>query len=104
MKISYFLKTGKENATPGKKLCLAFGITYRELTQAIEKERREGQPICAATGGDSRGYFIAANKQEMRAYCDSIYKRCGELFKTRRACLKTLENLPDGDAPDTVKN
>ena len=88
------LLEGAENARTGKELCKALNITPRELTVAIERERRTGRPICAATG-KTPGYFLAANREEMQRYCGSLYRRAGEIFKTRRACLKTIEELPE---------
>jgi len=95
--ITYFLETGRENAKRGKDLCRILRISHRDLMAAIEKERREGQPICASTGRNP-GYFLAANKEEMKAYCDSLLRRGGELFKTRKACIKTIDKLP-GNIP-----
>ncbi|MCD8050129.1 MAG: hypothetical protein LUE89_00415 [Clostridiales bacterium] len=68
-------------------------ISPRALTAAVELERREGQPICSSTGANP-GYFLAANREEMEGFCRSLYHRAGEIHKTRRACLKTLETLP----------
>jgi len=87
------LYTGAENALTGKTLCQALGINARELTAAIERERREGQPICASTG-DPPGYYLAASRDEMERYCRSLYHRAGEIHRTRNACLKTLDSLP----------
>lgn len=94
--ISDFLTEGRENARTGRTLCDLLHITMRELTQAIERERREGRPICASTGSNP-GYFLAASKREMQHYCDSLYRRAGEIHKTRRACVKTIDQLPAGD-------
>ena len=87
------LLKGKENAITGKEICNTLGIKSRELMAAVERERRAGKAICASTGGNP-GYFIAANRDEMEGYCKALYRRAGNLFKTRRACLQTLEHLP----------
>ena len=94
--IAEILFTGRENARTGKALCVLLNLTMRELTQGIERERRQGQPICASTGSNP-GYFLAANKDEMQRYCSSLQRRAGEIHKTRRACIKTIEQLPAGD-------
>lgn len=91
------LSQGAENARTGKELCHILGITARDLTIAIERERRQGQPICANTGSNP-GYFLAANQEEMQRYCNSLMHRAGEIHKTRRACIKTIEKLPAGEA------
>jgi hypothetical protein len=94
--ISDYLSEGRENARTGKELCEYLKINRRELRAAVERERREGHPICAAVYGLHRGYYLAANKQEMQEYCASLYRRGGNLFKTRRACMKSMELLPGG--------
>lgn len=89
------LSTGEINARTGKQLCRALNLTPRELTAAIARERREGKPICASTGS-TPGYFLAETQEEMERYCRSLWRRAGEIHKTRRACLKSLEALPPG--------
>ncbi len=95
--VTEILLTGAENARTGREICRELNITHRELTAMIERERRAGQPICAATGGKP-GYFLAANQEEMQRYCRALWRRAGEIFKTRRACLQTIESLPEKEA------
>ena len=92
--ISEILYTGKENARAGREICDQFGISARELTSAVERERRAGQPICASTDNTNPGYYLAADQEEMQEYCNSLYRRGGEIFKTRSECLKAVEGLP----------
>ena len=91
--VNEILLHGAENAQTGRQLCTILNITQRDLTAAIEQERRAGVPICAATG-KKPGYFLAANQAEMEKYCRSLWRRAGEIHKTRKACLKTLATLP----------
>ena len=93
--IQDYLAKGEENARTGKELCRLLGLTARDVSEAVEKARRDGVPICANTGSNP-GYYIAATKDDMTRYCRSLWKRAGEIHKTRRACLKTIEDLPDG--------
>ncbi len=93
--IAEILSEGKDNARTGRELIALLNITARDLTQAIERERRDGQPICASTGSNP-GYYLAANKEEMQHYCDSLHRRAGEIYKTRKACLEAMEHLPEG--------
>ena len=55
------LQTGRDYTMSGRELCNLLQIPGRKLTQIVEQERREGVPICAATGKNP-GYFLAANK------------------------------------------
>ena len=87
------LSEGAENARTGKEICNLLNITARDLTAAIERERRAGKPICASTGSNP-GYYLAANQDEMQRYCRSLLHRAGEIHKTRNACIATMEKLP----------
>lgn len=93
--IKEILLEGRENAQSGRDLAARLGLTMRDLTAAIERERRAGAPICAYSGPNP-GYYLAASKEEMQAYCDNLAHRAGELHKTRVACLDTLDSLPGG--------
>ena len=88
------LLEGAENAQTGKHLCELLRITPRDLTAAVEAERRAGHPICASTDRKNPGYFLAVNQAEMQEYCNSLLHRAGEIHKTRKACIKTIEQLP----------
>ena len=88
------LSPGAENARTGAAICRELGIDSRDLMAIIEKERRAGRPICASTN-NPRGYFLAANKEELERYCRSLLKRAGEIHKTRKKLLDTLETLPE---------
>lgn len=90
------LSEGAENAQTGKDLCVLLNLTARDLTAAVEKERRQGKPICASTGPNP-GYYLAATQDEMRRYCDSLQHREREIRKTRNACRKTIDRLPAED-------
>lgn len=91
------LSEGAGNALTGKEICGLLNITARELTAKIEQERRQGKPICASTGSRP-GYYLAATREEMQRYCNSLRHRAGEIHKTRRACIKTIDTLPAGEA------
>lgn len=88
---------GRENAIKGNELCKILNLSSRELMDVVESERRGGAPICASTDGKDGGYYLAANKEEMKEYCNCLYRRAGNLFKTRRACLATLDSLPESE-------
>lgn len=93
--IHELLAHGSENARTGRELANVLGCDIRTVTEQIERERRDGQPICANMRGEFAGYFLAADADELEKYCDRLYKRGGELFKTRRALLKVLAGYAD---------
>lgn len=97
--IHELLREGKKTAITGRTICQVLGITQRDLIRAISRERKEGKPICASTG-KFPGYYLAKERGEMEQYCNSLKQRGIEIFKTRQACLKTLEGLPGNSEPD----
>jgi hypothetical protein len=67
-----------------------FGTSYRRITQAIERERRNGAPICAKSEGETRGFYLAADEDELRQYCRRLRRREAEIRKTRQALEKII--------------
>lgn len=88
--IHELLAEGSENARTGKELAGVLGVDIRTITEQIERERRDGQPICANMRGENAGYFLAADNDELERYCARLYHRGSELFKTRRALLAII--------------
>ena len=93
--ISERLQTGKENAMTGRELAAQLHCSIRVITAQIEKERREGQPICATACGKNPGYYLAETQEDIALYCAAIKRRAVELFKTRQALISVLKQLPE---------
>lgn len=91
-----FLNTGKSQAISSSRLCEALGLTKRQLTKAIEAERRAGFPICANCDSEQAGYYKPANNEELEEYCNKLKHRAIEIFKTRKACLEAQERANNG--------
>lgn len=90
------LSTGAENARTARELAQIAGLNRRAISLLVERERRAGKPICATCDGNTPGYFIAADREEMAAYCQSLQHREREIAKTRQACAQTMNSLPTG--------
>lgn len=91
--VADFLPHGAENAVDGQTLAAALGFkSVRELSKRIERERRAGQPICAAVSGEHRGYFVG-DAEELRLYLRSLDRRLREVRRTREACEDTLRRM-----------
>lgn len=88
-----FLGKGKGAARTARELAKALNVNARDITQAVQRERANGAPICAING-DPQGYYIAESREEMRQYCESLKRRELEIAKTRRACEKAARRLP----------
>ena len=88
--VADFLPHGAANAVDGRSLATAMGFkSVRELSKRIERERRAGQPICAAVSGEHRGYSIG-DAEELRLYLHSLDRRLREVRRTRDAIVETL--------------
>lgn len=87
------LAEGRENARTGRDLAKYCGCNIRDITEQIERERRQGHPICAATGGENPGYYLAADEDELAHYCNNLRRRAIEMFKTRQALVSVLRQL-----------
>ena len=90
MQIHEYLLAGKENAKTGRELAALFHCDLRKITAEIERERREGRPICATSSGENPGYYLPADDKELEAYCNRLKGRAVELFKTRQALIRVL--------------
>ena len=91
--VADFLPHGAANAVDGRSFATAMGFkSVRELSKRIERERRAGQPICAAVSGEHRGYFIG-DTEELRLYLHSLDRRLREVRRTREAGGETLRRM-----------
>ena len=60
--VSDILPHGAANAIDGQALAAVLGFkSVRELSKRIERERRAGQPICAAVSGEQRATESSVN-------------------------------------------
>lgn len=93
--IHELLAEGRENARTGRELAQIFACNIRDITEQVERERREGRPICAASG-ENPGYYLAADADELETYCNRLKGRAMELFKTRKALVNKLRQIRGG--------
>lgn len=90
MQIYECLLAGKENAKTGRELAAIFNCDLRKITAEVERERREGRPICATSSGENPGYYLPKDDAELQEYCDRLKNRAVELFRTRAALIRVL--------------
>lgn len=88
------LDTGEQNARTARELARILNTDRRQISSLVERERRAGKPICATSDSKTPGYYIPATREDMERYCRRLQHRAGEIFKTRAACLETLDTLP----------
>ena len=91
--IAEVLNHGKENAISGRELAAFLNCNIRDITQAVETERRNGAPICASSG-ENPGYYLG-NAEEIEDYCGRLKHRATELFTTRQALIRTLKGIAE---------
>ena len=92
-KLTKVLSAGKENAVPGWKLVEILGLKdLRDLTQLVERERRDGSPICASTGAE-KGYYLADGPEELEDYLRSLNRRVKNINRTVVHLEDTLSNM-----------
>ena len=87
--ISEVLMQGAENAQTGKSICRLLHIKPRDLTSAIERERRAGMPICASCG-EVPGYYLAADQEICYLFRNGWYEKARELG------MKYKDSFPTG--------
>lgn len=87
------LGEGLERAKTAREIQDLLGMTRREVTRQVERERRDGIPICASVA-DPRGYYLAATKEEMEGYCKALEHRQQEVGRTLAGCQKSLGAIP----------
>ena len=81
-KVSDLLNRGRENAVPLRHLKKLLEVDGRTARLMIERERREGTPICA---DNATGYYLPSTDEEKAACVRSMRHRAREIMKTARA-------------------
>ena len=95
-----YLGSGKEQAMSARDLARLAGTTKRGVSLEIERERRQGYPICATSNAQRPGYYIPEDKAEMLAYCGRLLHRFMEVAATLEACQAIARSMPDVSAED----
>lgn len=79
--IADYLSRGREHATTRRELERITGLAPRDVSLAVERERRSGVPILA----DGSGYFLPATDDERAECVRSLRHRAREILLTARA-------------------
>lgn len=102
---------GERNAVTSRELETSFGVSGKELRDAVNALRRDGVPIASGSGG----YFYAATEPEVRATIAHMTHRIGGIaaairgltqaldgFDTAQMCLLPGERVRSPTAPDAA--
>lgn len=91
--IEGLLRPGAANAIQTSQLVeLAEFRSARELQAAIAREREAGALICSKSGNGG-GYFLAATREELRAFEKTLTRRAVSTLAALKSTRKALERL-----------
>lgn len=77
--VAGLLPTGQQNAVPLRHLKELTHLPGREVRRLIQQERRAGALILS---DNLRGYFVAADEEEVRQFVKSMRRRAAEVRLT----------------------
>lgn len=83
--------SGSYRAASSKELEAAFFVSSREIRDAINVLRQDGEPICSGNSG----YFYAVNEQEIRQSIRQLGNRIKSIAKAQRGLKKAAAKLMD---------
>lgn len=91
--IEQLLPIGRENAITAQELVKITGCgSVRELQQRIACERNQGAIICSGAG---RGYWKPKDRQEIKAFIQTMDARAWNTLKATASAKKALR-VPEG--------
>ena len=82
------LGRGADQAVTAARLSDLLGMSRRDITRAIQRERLAGKRICASSSPIRPGYYRTDDTGEIIRFCKRLECREGEIRKTRRALLQ----------------
>lgn len=89
--VATVLPTGKGNALPGREIARLLGFrSAREVSAAVERERRLWVPICASCDAAAPGYYMPETSEELAEYLCSLRRRLRQVGKTATALEEAL--------------
>lgn len=89
-----YLGTGREAARTAGEIAAALGVSKRRVSLEVQRARRDGAPICAATT-DPKGYFLARDRGELKAYSGRLDRRLSWIAATADAVRETVGSMPE---------
>ena len=87
------LLTGPDNAISATHLARVLNAHKRDISKTVERERREGRPICATCNSENPGYYLPADPEEIEHYINRLRHREAEIATTREALTAIMEKM-----------
>ncbi len=97
MKISEYLKEGKENATSMETLIQRTGYSRRDIQKMIAAERRDGILIVSDTQRPG-GFYLPGNAEELAEFVRHMDSRAKAAMVACRGARQRLRELEAADA------
>lgn len=100
-KIANLLQSGEANAKTARDLATITGLTLREVTLQIARERQDGAVILSS----GKGYFLPGNIEEVLHFCRTMDSRAKNIYLASRSAKALLAQIPgqldlEGVRPD----
>ena len=80
---------GKEKTVHNEALAKQFGVSIHTIKKYIQEARMQGISIVS----DKSGYWITDDREELKAFIDSMERQGKKRFKTIKALKRTLNNI-----------
>lgn len=93
------LMVGEENAITCKKLADISESDPREIRECINRERLQGEPICAS----SKGYFKPKTIDDLKKTTSRLFKQSREVRKVAVAMKKCTEMFDEKNCAEMQK-
>lgn len=94
------LGTGKESARSARELAEVLHVDVQSVYEQIKKERGEGKPICATCNRYAPGYYLAADRQEMLAYCIQLQHRATVIIDSVKVCSRIMNLMKNANGEE----
>lgn len=98
-KLIVVLGEGRDAALTSKQIEKVTGLTGSEVRRGVQILRLDGFAICSATGGNRRGYWLAATGEEFAACTLQHHRRALRQLVINRAMRRTHGKLFSGQLP-----
>lgn len=88
--ITGLIHNGEENAVTARDLAAITGLSVREITAQIARERQAGAVILSS----GKGYFMPSNEDEILHFIRTMDSRAKQIFLAARSAKAMLATMP----------
>lgn len=88
--ITGLIHNGEENAVTARDLAAITGLSVREITAQIARERQAGAVILSSC----KGYFLPSSEDEILHFIRTMDSRAKQIFLAARSAKAMLAKVP----------